>query len=173
MILLYDLTAFPLYCTCLGFLWGENLIDLRQTNTELGSSCYSSPAQDTHSTSFRTLTMYLYWIRPLVFLISRKKNFFWHIQAFCSDRDIHEGSAFQRQWKWAVTFFAIIVSPLLCSFLATMRKVKRVVARFSCFLPTIYASGQEREVCTIIRWEAVVTDKVNLCEKTSSNTSNS
>lgn len=70
MILLYDSTAFPSYCTCLGFFWGENPTDLRQTNTELGNSCYSTPAQDTHSTSPRAVTMHLYWIRPLVFLIA-------------------------------------------------------------------------------------------------------
>lgn len=77
MIQLCKWYYFPSYCTCLGFLWWESPTDLRQTNTELDNSCFSTPAQDTHSTSLRAVTINLYWIRPLVFLISNlgeKKN---------------------------------------------------------------------------------------------------
>lgn len=140
MILLYNLT-FPLYCICWGFLWGENPIDLRQTNTELGSSCYSTPTQDTHSTSLRTVTMQLYWTGPLVFRVSRKKKKsntfkdFAQIETYM--REVHfKGSETQQ-----LTFFATILSPPLCSFLAMMRKVQREVAGFSCFVPIIYING--------------------------------
>lgn len=35
-----------------------------------GNSCCSTPAQDTHSTSLKTVNMHLYWIRSLVLLIA-------------------------------------------------------------------------------------------------------
>lgn len=118
------LTAFPSYCTCLGFLFRENPIDLRQTNTELGNSCYSTPDQDIHSTSLKAVTMHLYWIRPLLILISslEKKNpntFKGFAQTGTYMREMHfKGS------ETARTLFPVILSPPLCSFSAMMRKGK-------------------------------------------------
>lgn len=135
MIVLYDLLLFYHNVLVWDF-YGERTPQI--SDKLIQNSCYSTPVQDTNSTSLRAVTIHLYWIRPLVFLISNlgKKKFLTHSRVLLRQR--HPlGKCISKVVKVSNNTFSYHSEPS-SGFLLSYDEKRRKAAGFSCFVPTTY-----------------------------------